>query len=37
MHENPITVNKNATVQKASEIMDEHHVGALLAIDEENQ
>lgn len=37
MHENPITVNKNATLQNASEIMDEHNVGALLVVDDENQ
>lgn len=37
MHENPTTVNKNATLQKASEIMHEHNVGALLVVDDENQ
>ncbi len=37
MHEKPITVNKNATLQKASEIMRENNVGALLVVDDENQ
>ena len=37
MHENPFTVNKNATLQKTSEIMDEKNVGALLVVDDDNQ
>jgi len=37
MHENPITVNKNVTLQKASEIMGVNNVGALLVVDDKNQ
>ncbi len=37
MHENPITVNQNATLQKATEIMAQNNVGALLVIDDDNQ
>jgi len=37
MHENPLTVNWNATLQKASEIMNEQNVGALLVVNDENQ
>jgi len=36
MHENPFTVNRNATLQKASEIMNAHSVGALLVVDDGN-
>ena len=37
MHGNPITVNMKVTLQKASEIMADNNVGALLVVDDENQ
>ena len=36
MHGNPITVNMMVTLQKASEIMAENNVGALLVVDDED-
>lgn len=36
MHENPLTVPMNATLQKAAEVMAEHGVGALLVVNDNN-